>query len=279
MQIYYSKIIQIYTWIVSTESYGNPTTRRYANGVPFNRINKIKILRIRSCIVIPNSSTNLEEIESMKMNRMVLRCYDSGILQNQLNRGVVRQSINFGAVGGLQIGRRCAGKVIAVRRVRRKIGGEDPTDIEEMSLKKGRGWHHESDIVDAGHDSASVAGFAGGTGIDSQTDGEKQVVIDLQGYLSRIFLGIQALEGVGEVVSHLGSVDWRSLGGSGLGGGESTGVMKSGGGGDVVDRDGGVHESRGGDQVFAGVLIGGQEDVGGLARCDEDGVDLERLNV
>jgi protein tyrosine phosphatase len=53
------------TRIIGTKSYGNPSTRRYSNCVPFNRVNKVEFLRISLRIVIPYSPTNSKEIESM----------------------------------------------------------------------------------------------------------------------------------------------------------------------------------------------------------------------
>lgn len=140
----------------------------------------------------------------MKMNRMVLWGYQPSILQNKLNRGVVSQPIGLRPICGLHVRQSGTGVVESDRWVCWEISSVNPTDIEEMSLKKRSGGHDESDVVDAGHDSASVAGFACRARVDPQPDCEKQVVVDLQRDGSRILLGVQALEGVDETVGDLG---------------------------------------------------------------------------
>lgn len=215
----------------------------------------------------------------MKMNRMVLWGYNTSVLQNKLNRGVVCQPIDLCPIVGLQVLRSGTREVESDGWVGRKISSVNPTDVEEMSLKKCHGGHDETDVVDAGHDSASVACFACRARVDPQPDCEKQVVVDLQRDLRRKLLGVQALEGVDETVGDLGGVNERRFGDSRRGAGEGAGVMKSGGGSYVVDSNGRVHERRGGDQVLAGVLIGGDEGIGSLARSYKNSVDLEWLYV
>lgn len=213
------------------------------------------------------------------MDRVVLRGYNPRVLQNQLHSLVVLKPVNFCSIIRRQTRRRSSGIVENVRRFPRKIGGENSLGLEKMRLKKSRCWHDKSDIVDAGNGSASVAGFAGRARVDPKADGEQQVVINRQGNVGREFFGIEAFEGVDELVGHLCGILRRGDGQGCRGVGQGSGVVNSGGGGGIVDGDRGVHERGGGDQVLAGVLIGGDQGVGGLAWGDDDGVDGEGLDV
>nr|GLL36912.1 hypothetical protein PanWU01x14_324450 [Ipomoea trifida] len=267
------------TWIVSTESYSNPSTSRNSDSVSLDRVNEIEVLRIGFGVEIPQPFSDSEEVESMQMDGMVFRGYDPRVLQNQLDSRIVRQPVKLRPRRSLQIGRTGAGVVKSIRRIRREISGENPLCTEEMGLQEGRGGHHKSDVIYTGHDPAPVRGLAGRARVDAQPDREEERVVHALGNVRGELLRIEASKSVYEGVGHGGGVFGRGGGEGGGAGGECAGVVESGGGCLVVDGDRSVHEGGGGHHVLAGALVGGDDDVGGLPRGDHNRVSLEGLYV
>ncbi|PON63693.1 hypothetical protein TorRG33x02_275550, partial [Trema orientale] len=159
---------------------GNP------NCIPLNRINKVETLGIIGGIIVPESPTHHEEIEPMKMNRVVLGRDKPSVLQNQLHRRVVRQPVNLGPVHRRHIRRRSSGEVEHGRRVPGKVSGEDPADVEEMGLEQGRSGHNEGDVVDAGHDPASISGSTSRTWVYPEAHCEEKFVVNLRWHFCRV---------------------------------------------------------------------------------------------
>ena len=89
-----------FTWIVSSESQGQPATCWHSNGVSFYRVDEVKFWGIYCFIVISKPLAYDEEIEAVQMEGMALSTCDAGVLQNKLDSGVEWEDFHPRSVNG-----------------------------------------------------------------------------------------------------------------------------------------------------------------------------------
>jgi len=81
----------------------HPATRRHTNSVPFNRINKIKVLGVIIWIKIPKPFSNNIEIEAMEMERVALCTQNASALHHYLHICVKWKHYKLGTIGNKSI--------------------------------------------------------------------------------------------------------------------------------------------------------------------------------
>lgn len=281
------------TWVISDKSNNCPSIYRHSHSVPQRWIDKVEFLGIFLSVKIPEPLGNDVEIIAMKMNGVVLRSDNASILQHNLHPRPKLQLMRLRP--GKRLPQRPAhvsGVVELHRRPRGKVGGEDAGDGLVVGLQDGDVvGEHEGDVVDAGRESGSVGPLAPlafveafGALVQAQAHREEEAFVHFGGD----FDSSRASEPFAEGCDGVGVVECGERGHEGFRFGGVVVVVRArvavvvedGGRGGVVE--GGVLGrlvGAGGDVVAGGGLVGGEEDVGGLAGAQHEDFGGEGFQV
>lgn len=128
------------TWIVGSETNGNPAARWHANGVSLDGVNKIEVFTVFAGVIVSETLSDNKEIKAMQMKRVTLSTKNAGVLHHQLHTRIERKNDHFCSIHHACIIRRRARKVEFYQWSARKIRSVNAILSEEVSLEEGSGW-------------------------------------------------------------------------------------------------------------------------------------------
>jgi hypothetical protein len=99
-----SLIIQ--TWVVGTETDGNPAAGGHTDGVALDGVDEVVLGRVLRPVEVVEPLPDDVEVEAVEMQRMALGAEDAGVLHHQLHAGAERQHHHLGPVHHVGVVRR-----------------------------------------------------------------------------------------------------------------------------------------------------------------------------